>query len=56
VPLVWDGHPFAEATPVGRERFGLAGIDEGMSALLVELDHELVRAVVAAGEEVAVET
>ena len=26
--------PFAEATPVGRERFCLAGIDEGGHALL----------------------
>ena len=56
VPLVWDGRPFAEATPVRRERCCLAGIDEGTSTLFVELYDELAGAVIAAGEEVSVET
>jgi hypothetical protein len=55
VPSVWDGHPLAEATPAGRERFGLASIDERRCTFLVEFDDELAGAVIAAGEEVAVE-
>jgi hypothetical protein len=52
---VWDRDPLAEATSVRRERFRLSGIDERTGAFLDELDDELAGAVVAVGEEVAVE-
>ena len=50
-----DARPFAKATPVRRERFGLTGVDQVGHGLFVELDDEIAGAVIAAREEVAVQ-
>jgi hypothetical protein len=51
----WNARPLAEAVPVGRERFCFAGVNERRRGVFVEFDDEVAGAVIAAGEEVAVE-
>jgi hypothetical protein len=50
-----DAHPLTEATSVRSERFCLAGLDEGRSTALIQLDDEVTGTAVAAGEEVSIE-